>query len=101
MRRILVEQARHNARIKHGGQLQRVELGEVEIVPTDPKEDIEAFNVALDKLKELDATAAELVQLRYFTGLQLDEVAQIMNLSTRTANRIWAFARAWLYREMQ
>lgn len=101
MRRILVEQARRKARIKHGADLQRVELVDAEIEPIDPKEDIEALNTALDKLKQVDATAAELVQLRYFAGLQLEDVAQMMDISTRTANRIWAFARAWLYREMQ
>ena len=101
MRRILVEQARRKARIKHGADLQRVELADVDIEAIDPKEDIEALNVAIDNLKLVDATAAELVQLRYFTGLQLEDVAQMMDISTRTANRIWAFARAWLYREMQ
>jgi RNA polymerase sigma factor (sigma-70 family) len=78
-----------------------VELADVDIEAIDPKEDIEALNVAIDKLKLVDATAAELVQLRYFTGLQLEDVAQMMDISTRTANRIWAFARAWIYREMQ
>ncbi len=101
MRRILVEQARRKARLKHGADLQREELLDVEIEPINHKEDIEALDVALEKLKLVDATAAELVQLRYFTGLQLEDVAHMMNISTRTANRIWSFARAWLYREMQ
>lgn len=101
MRRILVEQSRRKARIKHGAELQRQELTDVSIEFNDPQEDIEALDVALEKLKGVDSTAAELVQLRYFVGLSLDEVAQIMNISTRTANRVWAFARAWLYREMR
>ena len=101
MRRILVDQARRKNRLKHGGELQRVELDDVGIELIDVKEDIEALNAALERLKMVDASAAELVQLRYFAGLPLEEVAPMMNISTRTANRLWAFARAWLYREMQ
>jgi RNA polymerase sigma factor (TIGR02999 family) len=101
MRRILVDQARRKGRLKHGGDWKRVELDDVEVYIDDPKEDVEALDKALEKLKLEDATAAELVQLRYFTGLPIQDIAKIMDISTRTANRIWAFARAWLYREMQ
>jgi RNA polymerase sigma factor (TIGR02999 family) len=101
MRRILIDQARRKRRIKHGGDLQRVHWDLVEFEAVSPQEDIEALDLALEKLKQVDATAAELVHLRYFTGLPLADAAEIMNISTRTANRVWAFARAWLYREMQ
>lgn len=87
MRRILLEQTRKARRLL-GADLQRVKLVDAEIEPIDPTEDIEALNAALYKMKLVDATAVELVQLRYFTGLQLKDVPQMMNISTRLANRL-------------
>lgn len=101
MRRILVESARRKQRVRHGGDLVRVESEEeLDIEAPEPHEDLLALDAALDKLKQVDGTAAELVQLRYFTGLTLAEAAEILDISTRSADRIWAYAKAWLHREM-
>jgi RNA polymerase sigma factor (TIGR02999 family) len=95
MRRILVESARRKKRLKHGGGNVRQELGEMEIAAPEPREDLLALDAALDK------SAAELVQLRYFAGLTLPEAAQAMNIAPRSADRLWAYARAWLHQELQ
>ena len=101
MRRILVDSARRKQRLRHGGDLARVELDELNIEAPEPREDLLALDAALDKLKLVDGTASELVQLRYFAGLTLAEAAEILDISPRTADRIWAYARAWLHREVQ
>ena len=101
MRRILVDSARRKQRLRHGGDLARVELDELNIEAPEPREDLLALDAALDKLKLVDGTASELVQLRYFAGLTLAEAAEILDISPRTADRIWADARAWLHREVQ
>ena len=101
MRRILVDNARRKKRLKHGGNRARVELGDVPMVASQVREDLLALDAALDKLKQVDGTAAELVQLRYFAGLTVTEAADILDISPRTADRIWAYARAWLHREVQ
>ncbi len=101
MRRILVESARRKQRLRHGGDLARVELDELNIEAPEPREDLLALDAALDKLKLVDGTASELVQLRYFAGLTQAEAAEILDISPRTADRIWAYARAWLHREVQ
>ena len=101
MRRILVESARRKQRLRHGGDLVRVDLDELNIEAPEPREDLLALDAALDKLKLVDGTASELVQLRYFAGLTLAEAAEILDISPRTADRIWAYARAWLHREVQ
>jgi RNA polymerase sigma factor (TIGR02999 family) len=101
MRRILVEQARRRNREKHGGGIKRVNFQEAYIEAPDPGQDLVTLDAALDKLKKVDGTAAELVQLRYFAGLSLNETAEIMDISPRTANRVWAYARAWLHREIR
>lgn len=101
MRRILVESARRKQRVRHGGELVRVELEEeLDIEAPGFREDLLALDAALDKLKQVDVTAAELVQLRYFAGLTLAGAAEILDISTRSADRIWAYAKAWLHREM-
>ena len=100
MRRILVEEARKKNRIKHGGELQRVELHEVPLVIEGIHEDLVALDAALDRLKEVDPEAVKLVQLRYFTGLSNVDAAQMLGISPRTADRLWAFARAWLHQEI-
>ncbi len=100
MRRLLVENARRKNRIKHGGGLHRVELGEEAVPVESPVEDIIAFDEALEQLSLVDKEAAELVKLRRFSGLTTEEAAECLGVSTRAAYRTWAFARAWLYRQL-
>jgi RNA polymerase sigma factor (TIGR02999 family) len=100
MRRILVENARRKQRLKHGGKLSRVELDEVAIEAPEIHEDLMALDKALDHLKAVDAQAVELVQLRYFAGLSIPAAAEMLGINPRTADRLWAFARAWLHREI-
>lgn len=100
MRRILVESARRKRRLKHGGDLQREELDLRDIEAAQPREDLIALDAALVRLAQEDRTAADLVQLRYFAGLTIAEIAEAMDISPRTADRTWAFAKAWLHREL-
>ena len=97
MRRILVENARRKQRIQHGGQLQRVDLLEVDLPFEGPNEDVLAVNEGLEQLAKRDAQTAELIKLHYFAGLTIEQAAQSLDLSPRTAYRLWAFGRAWLY----
>jgi RNA polymerase sigma factor (TIGR02999 family) len=101
MRRILVDTARRKKRLKRGGDQVRQNLEEAEIEAPEPREDLLALDEALDKLAATDRPAAALVQLRYFAGLTLTEAAQAMHISPRTADRLWAYARAWLHQELQ
>ncbi|MCX7422073.1 MAG: sigma-70 family RNA polymerase sigma factor [Planctomycetia bacterium] len=101
MRRILVGNARRKHRLRHGGDMSRVELDdELDIEAPEFREELLALDAALDKLKQVDGTAAELVRLRYFAGVTLAEAAEMLDISTRSADRIWAYAKAWLHREM-
>lgn len=100
MRRILVENARRKRRFKHGGKREREEIDLIDIEAAEPREDLIALDAALDRLAQHDRTAAELVQLRYFAGLTIAEIAETMDISPRTADRTWAFAKAWLHREL-
>ena len=100
MRRILVENARRKARTKHGGDLIREELDDIPIVASDVHEDVLALDTALDRMKSVNKQAVELVQLRYFAGLSLVEAAELLDISPRTAGRLWAYARAWLHQEI-
>lgn len=97
MRRILVENARRKGRLKRGGALQQAELTDIPVVSPEIHEDLLALDEALDRLKEIDPQAVELVHLRYFVGLTVPEAASLLGLTPRTADRIWAFARAWLH----
>jgi RNA polymerase sigma factor (TIGR02999 family) len=101
MRRILVENARRKMRLKMGGDLSRRELDDEQLIAPQPREDLEALDEALNKLAATNCQAAELVQLRYFAGLALPEAAQALGISARTAGRLWAYARAWLRREVE
>jgi RNA polymerase sigma factor (TIGR02999 family) len=96
MRRILVEAARRKAALKRGGGLIRGELPESEIAAPEPDSDLLALDEALGKLAATDALAADLVKLRYFAGLTSQEAAAALGISSRTADRTWAYARAWL-----
>jgi RNA polymerase sigma factor (TIGR02999 family) len=101
MRRILVENARRKGRRKRGGGLTRRDLGAVEEVAVpEVREDLLALDEALTKLASVDAQAARLVELRYFAGLSIPEAAKTIGVSPRTADRLWAFARVWLLREV-
>jgi RNA polymerase sigma factor (TIGR02999 family) len=98
MRRILVEQARRRNRLRHGGGRKRVEMNEPEAAPPPPIDDLLALDEALGRLAREEPEAVEVVKLRYFAGLTIEEAADALDISVRTANRHWAFARAWLYR---
>jgi RNA polymerase sigma factor (TIGR02999 family) len=100
MRRILVEQARRKGRLKRGGDQERVALEDVELPPHGPFDDMLALDEALTRLAEKHPEKAELVKLRYFTGMTVAEAAQALGISTTTADRYWTYARAWLYREL-
>ncbi|MBS0263756.1 MAG: sigma-70 family RNA polymerase sigma factor [Planctomycetes bacterium] len=100
MRRILVESARRRRRLKRGGDLQQVELSEVPEISTEIHEDLVALDAALERLQKVDPAAVQLVQLRYFAGLPIPEIATVLGISPRTADRQWAFARAWLHQEL-
>jgi RNA polymerase sigma factor (TIGR02999 family) len=102
MRRILVENARRKKSLKRGGDRQRVDLSE-EIAGSEGNllcEDLLALDVALEKFSQQDSNKAELVKLRFFAGLTNEQSARILGLSTATAKRYWAFARAWLLQEI-
>jgi RNA polymerase sigma factor (TIGR02999 family) len=98
MRRILVERARHYQRIRHGGGAQRVEL-DSGILRIDPSLiDLVAVDEALTRLEQTDPRKAQIVSLRYFAGLSIEETAGALDLSPTTVKNEWAFARAWLYK---
>lgn len=101
MRRILVEHARAKQRHKRGGGAERVELGEADLVLVAPADELLAVNDALDQLAIDDPEAAELVKLRYFVGLTMEEAAAAMNLPKRSVENLWTYSRAWLKRELQ
>lgn len=102
MRRILIENARRKQAIRNGGDLRRteLELDNLPLASSAPEEELLAVHEALDALAVHDARKAELVKLRYFAGLTLEEAAAALGLAERTAKRDWAYARAWLFREI-
>jgi RNA polymerase sigma factor (TIGR02999 family) len=100
MRRILVETARRRKRLKRGGELNRVDLDKVEVTLNDPPDELVALDEALIQLAKEHPEKAQLVNLRYFGGLTHEEAGQALGISTSTADRHWAYARAWLYRQM-
>ena len=100
MRRILVENARRRGRIKRGGEMRRVDLDPAELTVHEPPDQLIALDEALVRLAEEHPDKARLVNLRYFAGLTHEESAQAMGISVSTADRHWAYARAWLYRHM-
>jgi RNA polymerase sigma factor (TIGR02999 family) len=100
MRRILVENARRKRSVKHGGGLVRQDLDDIQLAAPGLSEDIEALDEALDRLAEKDPVKADLVKLRHFAGLTIEEAAQALDISITTANRYWAYARAWLHQEI-
>ena len=100
MRRILVENARRKSCLKYGGEYERQPFDDIEIVVAEPHEDLIALDEALGRLAQVDRAAAELVQLRYFAGMTLPDAARTMNISPRSADRLWAYAKAWLHDAM-
>jgi RNA polymerase sigma factor (TIGR02999 family) len=101
MRRILVERARRKRALKHGGGRARLPLDEAELLAPEPREDLLALDEALTQLADTDRPAAALVQLRYFGGLSIPEAARVLGISPRSADRLWAYARAWLHQKIQ
>jgi RNA polymerase sigma factor (TIGR02999 family) len=101
MRRILVENARRKKRLKHGGQMERVEVEDMDISAPMPDDDLLAMDEALNRLTVVDPRAAELVKLCFFVGLTQEQAAKELGISISTAERTWSFARAWLFREVQ
>ena len=100
MRRILVESARRKARLKHGGGRRRRQVDEADAITVSDPTDMVALNDALEKLACEDKVKADLVNLRYFAGLTVEQAAQVLGISRSTADRYWTFARTWLYNEM-
>jgi RNA polymerase sigma factor (TIGR02999 family) len=101
MRRILVEQARRKKAEKRGGQADRQELQESRIAAPQPDEDLLAVHDALDELSVADPEAANLVRLRFFAGLKMQEAADILGISVRSAQDVWAYARSWLHHKLR
>ena len=100
MRRILVENARRKARVRHGGAWRRADLDGLDVAATATDEQLLAVSEALDKLAERDPQGAELVKLRFFVGVPNVEAARLLGIPERTAKRRWAYARAWLHEEL-
>jgi RNA polymerase sigma factor (TIGR02999 family) len=100
MRRILVDNARRKRSLKHGGEFKRVELDAIEATGELSAEDVLAVSEALEKLADHDADKAELVKLRYFGGLTVEDAANVLGISRATADRHWQYAKTWLYCEL-
>jgi RNA polymerase sigma factor (TIGR02999 family) len=101
MRRILIDNARRKGSRKRGGARAREDLDVSELAAPELREDLLALDEALNQLAATEPEAAHLVQLRYFAGLTLAEAAQVLGISARTADRLWAYARAWLHRALE
>ena len=99
MRRILIDNARRKRARRHGGGHHRIDLEEVDIAAEIPSEELLGVNEALEEFTKVDPKKAELVKLRYFAGLTIEETAELLGISAPTAKRWWTFARAWLYEE--
>jgi RNA polymerase sigma factor (TIGR02999 family) len=101
MRRILIENARRKKRLRHGGDLKQADLVPGDLAIEPPAGDLLALDEALTELADKDPPKAEVVKLRYFAGLTLEQVAQALDISPATAKRHWVYAKAWLFRKMQ
>ena len=101
MRRILVDSARRKSRVRYGGDHDRVDLDDAVPAATELSSDLLAVNEALDLLAKSDGPAAELVKLRYFAGFSIPEAADILGISPRSADNLWAYARAWLLENIE
>ncbi len=101
MRRVLINRARDRKRLKRGGDQERVDIENIQVALDTPDEDLLALNEALELLEKDDPPAAELVKLRFFSGLSHGEAAQSLGIPRRTADRHWAYARAFLFRVLE
>jgi len=101
MRRILIDNARRKRTVRHGGGQQRVDFDQAQFASICEEDQLFAVNDALDKLTAENKIQAELVKLRYFVGMTLQEAADVLGISARTADNYWAHARAWLFRELK
>ncbi|MFC1765459.1 sigma-70 family RNA polymerase sigma factor [Planctomycetota bacterium] len=101
MRRILIENARRKQSLKRGGQRQKVDLACQELAIEPPSEDLLALNEALIELEKTDKVKSDLVKLRYFAGLSVEQAAQALDISLSTAKRHWNFIKVWLYRKIR
>jgi len=101
MRRILIDRARRKRAVRHGGEQQRVDIQEVDLASPSDDEQLLALSDALDKLAIDHKVEAELVKLRYFIGMTIDEAATTLDISPRTAKYYWTHARAWLFSEIK
>ena len=101
MRRILIDRARRKQAIRHGAGQVRVDVDDVDIPAPADDEELLAVNDALDRFATVDAQKAELVKLRYFVGMTIEEAAAVLGVSEPTAKRWWAYARAWLFTEIK
>jgi RNA polymerase sigma factor (TIGR02999 family) len=100
MRRILIDRARRKRSLRHGGGQARVDIEQLDLASPDADAQLLALNEALNKLAAQDPVEAELVKLRYFVGLTVDEAASLLEISPRTARNYWAHAKTWLYHEI-
>ena len=101
MRRILIDNARRKHALRHGGGQERVNLETAEIAAPGSDDELLQVHEALERFAQVDPAKAELVKLRYFAGLTVPEAAQVLGISEPTVKRMWAYARAWLYREIR
>ena len=100
MRRILIENAHRKQRLKRGGERHRIDLYDEDLAIEGPSEDLIALDEALENLSKLDKVKADLVKLRYFAGLTGRQAAEVLGISSSTADRYWSYARAWLRLEI-
>ena len=100
MRHILVDRARQRNSQRHGGHLQQTELSESNAPATSPDDELLAVHEALEELSRRDPISADLVKLRYFAGLNMDEASQALGIPLRSAERMWTFAKTWLRKEI-
>jgi RNA polymerase sigma factor (TIGR02999 family) len=100
MRRILIENARRKTRVKHGGDQKRQRLTGLNLATPSTPEELLAIDEVLAAFEQKDPTKAELVKLRFYAGLSVEQAAEVLEISTSTADRYWSYARAWLYREL-
>jgi RNA polymerase sigma factor (TIGR02999 family) len=97
MRRILINRARDKNRLKRGGQLRKIDLDQIELALDTPDDELLALDEALVRLAEENQICADLVKLRFFAGLPLRDTAAALGISSSTADRYWAYAKAWLF----
>lgn len=101
MRRILIEQARRKSRIKHGGDMIRIDIEGIDLASSTPSEKLLLLDEALEQLKGIDPEKAQVVVMKFYLGLSDEEAADCMGVSQRTIARHWAYSKAWLFQQLQ